>query len=51
MSDEERKRVVPVEELFIDIGVEDREQAEGMGCYIGMMGVFDVKFSELGNGR
>jgi len=50
MSDEERKRVIPVEELFIDIGVENREQAEEMGCYVGMMGVFDVKFSELTNG-
>jgi putative aminopeptidase FrvX len=50
LSDEERKKVVSVEELFIDIGVGDREQAEEMGCYVGMMGVFDVKFSELGNG-
>lgn len=50
MSEEERKKVIPVEGLFIDIGANDKAQAEEKGCYVGMMGVFDVEFIELGNG-
>jgi len=50
MTEEERKRMVPMEDLFIDVGAENREAAEEKGCHIGMTGVFDVEFAELGGG-
>ncbi len=50
MKEEERRRVVPLEELFIDIGVESREEALERGCHVGMTGVFDMAFRELGDG-
>ena len=50
MTQEERKRLVPLDELFADIGAASREEAEEKGCYIGMTGVFDVEFIELGGG-
>ena len=50
MMEEERKRMVPMEDLFIDVGAESREAAEEKGCHIGMTGVFDVEFAELGGG-
>lgn len=50
MTEEERKKILPVEDLFIDIGAENLEEAEGKGVEIGTLGVFDVKFTELGGG-
>jgi putative aminopeptidase FrvX len=50
MSDEERKKPVPFDQLFIDIGAFNREEAENKGALIGMAGVFDTEFRELGNG-
>jgi len=50
MSQEERKKLIPMGDLFIDIGAESREAAEEKGCHIGMTGVFDVQFTELGDG-
>ena len=48
--EEERKKVVPMEDLFIDIGAENLEDAEEKGVEIGTNGVFDVTFTELGEG-
>jgi putative aminopeptidase FrvX len=50
MTEEERKKILPVEDLFIDIGAENLEEVEGKGVEIGTLGVFDVKFTELGAG-
>ncbi|KYH39243.1 MAG: hypothetical protein AYL28_001050 [Candidatus Bathyarchaeota archaeon B23] len=50
MKEEERKKVVPRENLFIDVGAGSGEEAEGKGCHIGMTGVFDTPFEELGDG-
>lgn len=50
MKEEERKKVVPMEELFIDVGARDREEAMEKGCHVGMTGVFDTAFEELGDG-
>lgn len=50
MTEEERKKPVSAVDLFIDIGAESREDAEEKGIYIGMTGVFDVEFTELGGG-
>ncbi|TFH13122.1 M42 family peptidase [Candidatus Bathyarchaeota archaeon] len=50
LSDAERKAAIPADELFIDIGADNREMAEARGAYIGMSGVFDVQFKDLGDG-
>jgi endoglucanase len=50
MSSEERKRVLQSDELFIDIGAMTSDEAEKKGAYIGMTGVFDAEFLDLGDG-
>jgi endoglucanase len=50
MSADEQNKVIPVEDLFIDIGAENSEAARNKGADIGTMGVFDVAFTELGEG-
>ena len=50
MKEEEQKKIVPVEDLFIDIGAENLEEAKGKGVEIGTLGVFDIEFAELGGG-
>jgi endoglucanase len=50
MTPDEQNKVIPVEDLFIDIGAESMDAAKAKGADIGMMGVFDVEFTELGEG-
>jgi putative aminopeptidase FrvX len=50
MTEEERKKILPLEDLFIDVGAENLEEAEGKGVEIGTVGVFDMEFTELGGG-
>lgn len=50
MSEEERKKPILLDDLFVDIGTCTREEAERKGAYIGMSGVFDVEFLDLGEG-
>ena len=50
MDDEEQKKIVPIEDLFIDIGAENVEEAKKKGVDIGTLGVFDIEFAELGGG-
>jgi endoglucanase len=50
LRDEEKKKAIPLEELFLDIGATNREEAKKKGAFIGMTGVFDVEFKELGDG-
>ena len=50
MSEEERKKPVVLDDLFVDIGTCTREEAERRGAYVGMTGVFDVEFTDLGDG-
>ena len=50
MTEEEQKNIVPIEELFIDIGAESLEEANRKGVEIGTPGVFDIEFAELGGG-
>lgn len=50
MTEEERKKLFSIEELFVDVGAGSLKEAEEKGCHIGMMGVFDVEFTELGGG-
>jgi putative aminopeptidase FrvX len=50
MSVEEQNKVIPIEDLFIDVGAESLDKAKAKGADIGMIGVFDVDFAELGEG-
>jgi endoglucanase len=45
---DEIKKVMPIEDLFIDIGVSTREEAEDMGVQIGDRIILSQKFSLLG---
>ena len=47
-KEEERKKVLAFDELFIDIGAENLEQAEKMGVKIGDPVGFDIKFAKVG---
>ena len=50
MTVDEQNKVIPVEDLFIDIGAESIDAAKAKCADIGMVGVFDVEFTELGEG-
>jgi len=47
-KEEERKRVLTWDELFIDIGAGSRQEAEKMGVKIGDVVGFDIKFARIG---
>jgi putative aminopeptidase FrvX len=46
-KEDERKRVLASDELFIDIGAENQEEARKMGVRIGDPIEFDIKFAKL----
>ena len=48
-KDEERKKVIEIDKLFIDIGAKNKTEAEKMGVQIGDVVSFDIKFTRLGN--
>jgi len=50
MTADEQNKIVPKEDLFIDIGADNIAQANMKGADVGMMGVFDVEFVDLGDG-
>lgn len=47
-KEEERKKAISCDELFIDIGAENQKEAKGMGVKIGDTVGFDVKFARIG---
>ena len=47
-KDEEIKKPVTNENLFIDIGAKDRKETEKMGVKIGDPVAFDIKFAKIG---
>ncbi len=47
-KEEERKKVITYDELFIDIGAENQEEARKMGVRIGDPVGFDIKFAKVG---
>jgi len=49
-KEEERKKVIDADRLFIDIGARDKEEAEKMGAQVGDVVSFDTKFARIGNG-
>ena len=48
MKEEERKKVVEADKLFIDIGAADKKEAEGMGVKVGNPISFDIKAVRTG---
>ncbi len=46
-KEEERKKVIDADHLFIDVGAKDKKEAEQMGVQVGDVISFDVKFSKL----
>ncbi len=46
-KEEERKKVMTYDELFIDIGAENQEEAKKMGVKIGDPVSFDIKFANI----
>jgi tetrahedral aminopeptidase len=46
-KEEERKKIVPSDELFIDVGAENKEQALNMGIAVGDSVAFNVKYTPL----
>jgi putative aminopeptidase FrvX len=48
-KEQERKKIVAYDELFIDIGAKNREDASKMGAKIGDPVSFDAKYAQIGN--
>ncbi|GBF35869.1 M42 family metallopeptidase [Methanofervidicoccus abyssi] len=51
MKEEERNKMIKYEDMFIDIGAKDREDAKKMGVDIGDWITFKSEFDILGNNR
>jgi endoglucanase len=51
MKDEDRKKPVKLEDMFIDIGAKDREDAGNLGIEIGTTVSIDQEFMPLANGK
>jgi putative aminopeptidase FrvX len=47
-KEEERKKIVTYDELFIDVGAESRENAAKMGIKVGDVIGFDMKYARIG---
>jgi putative aminopeptidase FrvX len=50
-KEDERKKIIQSDELFIDAGAESKEDAIKMGIAIGDPVAFDIKYLQLGNGN
>jgi len=48
-TEEEQKKVIDADRLFIDVGAKDKNEAEKMGVQVGDVVSFDTKFVRLGN--
>jgi len=47
-KEEERKKVIEADDLFIDIGARDKKEAQKMGVRVGDVASFDTKFVRIG---
>jgi putative aminopeptidase FrvX len=47
-KDEERKKIIEADDLFIDVGARDKKEAQKMGVHIGDAASFDTKFIRIG---
>ncbi|WP_292485467.1 M42 family metallopeptidase [Methanohalobium sp.] len=50
MSDEDKKKPIKAEDMFIDIGAKDKEDAENLGVQVGSTISLDRDFEPLANG-
>ena len=48
-TEAEKKRVIETDKLFIDIGANNKEEAEKMGVQVGDVASFDTKFARIGD--
>ncbi len=51
MDDEERKKGVKIDDMFIDIGAKNREEVEYLGIEVGTPVTVDREFAELAYNR
>ncbi len=51
MKEEERKKVIKIEDMFVDIGAESRDEAKDMGVEIGCPITIDRELVKLGENR
>ncbi|MBN1454822.1 MAG: M42 family metallopeptidase [Methanomicrobia archaeon] len=51
MKQEEREKVIKLEDMFIDVGARSREEVEQMGISIGTPIILDRHLADLGNER
>lgn len=51
MKEEDKKKPVKMEDMFIDVGAKDREDAENLGIEIGIPVSMDRDFVSLANGK
>ncbi len=47
LKEEEKKRVIEADDLFIDVGAQDKQDAQRMGVRVGDVASFDIKFTLL----
>ncbi len=48
LKEEEKKKVIEADDLFIDIGAKDKQDAQKMGVRVGDAVSFDIKFTRVG---
>jgi len=48
LKEEERKKVIEADNLFIDVGAKDKKDAQKMGVRVGDAVSFDIKFTRVG---
>src|SRR4030067_3308656 len=48
-KEEERKKIITYDDLFIDVGAENKEDVDNLGFAIGDPIAFDIKYVKLGN--
>jgi len=51
MDEDERKKGVKTDDMFIDVGAKDKKDAESMGIEVGTTATIDREFTELANNR
>ena len=51
MDEEERKKGVKIDDMFIDVGATNREEVEYLGIEVGTPVTIDREFTELANNR
>jgi len=49
LKDDEKKKVIEAEALFIDVGASSNKEAEAMGIHVGNPVSFDITFTRLGD--